>query len=95
MSRVLAAVCLLFVATSVSSASRPATTTRDAAVSAVPTPTNPQEVHPRIRAAIKALQEARAELQAAAHDFQGHRVDAIKAIDAALTQLNICLKIDK
>jgi hypothetical protein len=48
--------------------------------------------HPRIMSAINALQTAKAELQAAAHDFGGHRIDAIKAIDGALYQLNICMQ---
>jgi hypothetical protein len=59
----------------------------------VPVPANPVEAHPRIRAAINALSAAAAELKAAPHDFDGHRVDALKAIDAALMQLNICMKV--
>ena len=31
----------------------------------------------------------------AAHDFGGHRVEAIKAIDQAIHQLEICLQYDK
>jgi len=42
--------------------------------------------------AISALQTAKADLQAAAHDFGGHRVDAIRAIDEAVNQLNICMQ---
>ena len=30
-----------------------------------------------------------------AHDFGGHRVEALKATDEALRQLQICLKYDK
>jgi hypothetical protein len=48
--------------------------------------------HPRIVAAIKALTAAKDELQAAARDFGGHRADAVKAIDAALEQLNLALQ---
>lgn len=48
--------------------------------------------HPQIMAAISALETAKAHLQAAAHDFGGHRVDAIRAIDGALYQLNICMQ---
>lgn len=50
--------------------------------------------HPEIRAAIDALDRARMHLQEAKHDFGGHRVDALKAIDAAQRQLNVCLKYD-
>ncbi len=50
--------------------------------------------HPEIRAALNALERAKMHLQEASHDFGGHRVDAIKAIDAAENQLNICLKYD-
>jgi hypothetical protein len=31
---------------------------------------------------------------AAAHDYHGHRKDAIGAIDAALHQLHICMDFD-
>jgi hypothetical protein len=51
--------------------------------------------HPEIRAAMNALDRAKEHLQAAAHDFGGHRVDAIKAIDAAHHQLEICMQYDK
>jgi hypothetical protein len=53
------------------------------------------EPHPEIRAAIHALERAKGHLQKAAHDFGGHRVDAIAAIDKALEQLNLALKYDK
>jgi hypothetical protein len=66
-----------------------------AAEFATSAPALAKEPHPRIRAAIKALHAAKAELQAAAHDFHGHRVDAVKAIDDAIAQLNIALQNDK
>lgn len=50
--------------------------------------------HPEIHAAIESLRNAKAHLNAAAHDYQGHRVDAIKAIDEAIHQLDICMKYD-
>ena len=53
------------------------------------------EPHPHIRGAIKELEAAKKELQTAAHDFGGHRVDAIKAIDGALVQLREAEKYDK
>jgi hypothetical protein len=53
------------------------------------------EPHPEINAAIRALERARLHLQRAAHDFGGHRVEAIQAIDAALMQLKQALQYDK
>ncbi len=71
-------------------------------LAASPYPTNParpapgvQEPHPQIMAAIRALEAARLHLQRAAHDFGGHRVKAIRAIDAALVQLKLALQYDK
>lgn len=60
----------------------------------VPTP-EPAEPHPQIRAALAALRNAKAHLEHAAHDFGGHRVDAIKAVDEAIRQLELALKYDK
>ena len=54
-----------------------------------------QEPHPQIMAAMRALEAARLHLQRAAHDFGGHRVKAIRAIDAALVQLKLALQYDK
>jgi len=53
------------------------------------------EPHPEIRAAIGSLRRAKDHLEHAAHDFGGHRVDAIRAIDAAIEQLQTCLRYDK
>jgi hypothetical protein len=48
--------------------------------------------HPEIERALDALGHAREHLNHAAHDFGGHRVDAIRAIDEADRQLRICLQ---
>jgi hypothetical protein len=54
-----------------------------------------REPHPEIRAAIGDLRQARERLDHAAHDFGGHRVAAMKSIDEALEQLQICMKYDE
>ena len=53
------------------------------------------EPHPEINSAIRSLVRAKLHLQRAAHDFGGHRVEAIRAIDAALVQLKLALEYDK
>jgi len=75
-----------------------------ASVPAAPAARNPQpapaaapapEPHPEIREAIAALRNARAHMQHAAHDFGGHRVEALRATDDAIRQLEICLRYDR
>jgi len=53
------------------------------------------ERHPEIREAIASLRRAKDHLEHAAHDFGGHRVEAIRATDEAIHQLQICLDYDK
>jgi len=53
------------------------------------------EQHPHIRAAISELREARRELETAAHDFGGHRKEALEAVDNAIKQLQQALQYDK
>lgn len=53
------------------------------------------ERHPQIRAAMRALENAKNHLEHAAHDFGGHRVEAMRAIDEAHHQLEVCLQYDK
>lgn len=60
-----------------------------------PTSRAAREEHPQIRAAMRALENAKDHLEHAAHDFGGHRVEAIRAIDEAHHQLEICLQYDK
>ena len=60
-----------------------------------PAPAALPEPHPEIREAIASLRRAKDHLEHAAHDFGGHRVEAIKAIDESLRQLQDCLKFDK
>jgi hypothetical protein len=55
----------------------------------------PVEPHPEIREAIRSLRRAKEHMEHAAHDFGGHRVEALKATDAAIRQLEVCLKYDK
>ena len=53
-----------------------------------------KERHPKIRAAIVALEAARTEMKEAAHDFGGHRVAALASCDEAIKQLQEALKYD-
>jgi hypothetical protein len=50
------------------------------------------EPHPELRAAMANLREAREHLDHAAHDFGGHRVAAIKAVDAAIHEVDEAMK---
>jgi len=53
------------------------------------------EHHPAIHHAIEALEAAKNELNHAKHDFGGHRVEAIEAIDRALHQLREAERFDR
>ena len=53
------------------------------------------ERHPEIRKAIRSLEQAKDYMQHAAHDFGGHREEALRACDEAIKQLNEALKYDK
>lgn len=54
-------------------------------------PASPEqpERHPRIRAAVDALRDANEYMRAAPHDFCGHKVEAMRATDAAIRQLEL------
>ena len=53
------------------------------------------ERHPNIRRAIAALERAKIDLQNAAHDYCGHRVEALEAVGSAIKQLDLALRCDK
>ena len=77
-------------------AAPPAPAAHVTAVPAAPvTPAATPEPHPEIHEAMASLRRAKEHLEHAAHDFGGHREDAIHAIDAAQHQLEICLQYDK
>jgi hypothetical protein len=52
----------------------------------------PLAEHEKLRVARDRLKDARAYLHEAAHDFHGHREEAIKAIDVAIKQLDRILE---
>jgi hypothetical protein len=52
---------------------------------------NEKAMHPRIAAAIAQLKDARAYMEAAPHDFGGHKAAAISATDNAIKQLGFAL----
>jgi hypothetical protein len=77
----------------------PASPKAPAAVAAAPQPAAAPaalpEPHPEIREALGAMRRAKEHMEHAAHDFGGHRVEAIQATDAAIRQLELCLKFDR
>jgi hypothetical protein len=65
-----------------------------AAAAAAPAPAAAPAMppHPEIGAALEAMHNARHHLDDAAHDFHGHRVEAIKHLDAAIHEAEICMQ---
>lgn len=89
---------ILAVAFSASAPAAPNTANANAVPAPAPAPAPAKAVpadHPEIHDAINSLRHAREHLDHAAHDFGGHRVEAIRAIDEALHQLDFCLKYDR
>jgi hypothetical protein len=95
---VILAALIMAVAFSASAPAAPNTATETAVPAPVPTPepakAAPAE-HPEIHDALNSLRHAREHLEHATHDFGGHRVDALRATDEAIRQLEICLKYDR
>ena len=54
-----------------------------------------QERHPEIRRALEGLREAKRALEHADHDFDGHRVAALKDVDEGIKECEEALKADK
>jgi hypothetical protein len=65
------------------------------ALTATAAAAEPPERHPHIRAALREIREAQNELKTAAHDFGGHRVEAMQALTWAAQQLEACLQYDR
>jgi len=73
-----------------------APTARAAATPSQPAPQKRGgERHPEIRQAIMALERAKAHLEHAAHDFGGHRAEALESVNRAIEQLRLALQYDK
>ncbi len=53
------------------------------------------EHHPELHKALRKLRAAKQDLEKASHDYGGHRVKAIEAINHAIEELNDALQIDK
>lgn len=64
----------------------PAVAAAAPAAAALPTP----EPHPHITEALESMRAAKHHLETAAHDFHGHRVEAIKHLDMAIHEAEIC-----
>jgi hypothetical protein len=88
------ALALCFSAATPAAPKTPATAAVSAAIPQ-PNAEPAAEPHPEIRQAIAALRRAKSRMEMAAHDFGGHRVEALKATDEAIHQLELCLKFDK
>jgi hypothetical protein len=79
------AIALATLAFTAAAAPKAAVLATPAAVAA-PTPAP----HPHIHAALEAMHNAHHELEDASHDFAGHRVEAIKHLDAAIHEAEVC-----
>ncbi|MBL8666965.1 MAG: hypothetical protein JNM48_05840 [Rhodospirillales bacterium] len=58
-------------------------------------PTAAKEDHPKMEAALQQLGKAKAELESAAHDFNGHRKKALELVNQASEEIRQGLASDK
>ncbi len=56
---------------------------------------NRQERHPELRAALRALENARNALQKGAHDYSGERVEALKDTNKAIQEVRQAIAKDQ
>ena len=54
-----------------------------------------KEQHPEIRRALQALERAKYDLEHGAHDFGGHRAQALELVNQVIQQLHQALQSDK
>jgi hypothetical protein len=54
-----------------------------------------KEDHPKMEAALMALNKAKSDLQAANHDFHGHRLKALELVNIASEEIRAGLASDK
>jgi len=93
---VILAALVMAVAFSASAPAAPSTANAAAVPAPAPEPAKaPPADHPEIHDALNSLRHAREHLEHAAHDYGGHRADALRATDEAIHQLEICLKYDR
>lgn len=60
-----------------------------------PVPAPQPRMHERIRAAMNAMQDAQEYMRTAAHDFCGHKVEAMRANEAAMRQLRLAMECER
>ena len=89
------ALCILALAISLTFVSPAVSNEAAAASAATPAPPPAPQAHSEIRAALESLRSARAHIQEARHDFGEHRAEALKQVDRAINQLEICMKYDR
>jgi hypothetical protein len=68
---------------------KPAASPAAPAVAAAPAAAMPEH-HPHIHEALEAMRSAKHHLESAEHDFDGHRAEAIKHLDMAIHEAEIC-----
>jgi hypothetical protein len=94
-SLLIASIFVLAVVFTVGSTAAPKATPSITHAESSQPPAAARESHPEIREAIASLRRAKEHMEHAAHDFGGHRVEAIRATDVAIHQLEDCLRYDK
>ena len=93
---VILAALVMAVAFTASAPAAPSTANAAAVPAPAPEPAKATPAdHPEIHDALNSLRHAREHLEHAAHDYGGHRADALRATDEAIHQLEICLKYDR
>ena len=85
------ALCILALAISLTLVS-PAVSAATPAAAPTPAPARVPQGHPDICAALGSLRSARAHIQQARHDFGGHRAEALKQVDRAINQVQVCMR---
>ena len=86
-----------FILTGTSYAQTPPPAADAPAVVAAPETPKPShhEHHPELHKAMHKLRGAKADLEKAAHDYDGHKAKAIEAINQALDEIKAALESDK